>query len=163
MVLPMTSDHIPCKIVIGTSIPKSNLFRFENFWPEHPGFFDVVKDAWSKPIRNNRDSALTLAGRLKNTRYNLKLWSRNLSNLSDLIDTCNKVVFFLDSLEDCRVLFVPEWNLRAIIKKQLQTLLRYKNIYWKKRYTTNRIKFGDECTKFFHAMATISFRRNTIT
>jgi hypothetical protein len=41
MVLPLakvTSDHIPCKIVIGTSIPKSNIFSFENVWPEHPGF-----------------------------------------------------------------------------------------------------------------------------
>ena len=26
----------------------------------------------------------------------------------------------------------------------------------------NRVKLGDECTKFFHAMATISFRRNKI-
>jgi hypothetical protein len=41
-------------------------------------------------------------------------------------------------------------------------LLHYKQLYWKKRYTVNRIKLGDECTKFFHAMATISFRRNSI-
>ena len=45
----------------------------------------------------------------------------------------------------------------------MQTLLRYKNLYWKKRFTTNRIKLGDECTKFFHAMATVSYRRNAIT
>ena len=34
LVLPMakiTSDHIPCKISIGTSIPKTSIFRFENF------------------------------------------------------------------------------------------------------------------------------------
>ena len=60
-------------------------------------------------------------------------------------------------------LFPAEWNLRSIVKEHLQTLLRYKNIYWKKRYTINRIKLGDECTKFFHTMATVSYRRNTIT
>jgi len=166
MVLPLakiTSDHIPCKIVIGTSIPKSNIFRFENYWPEHPGFFDTVQDGWLKQVRNARDSASSLAGKLKNTRYNLKRWSSNLSNLSALVSTCNKVIFFLDSLEECRSLFLPEWNLRLIIKKQLQTLLKYKNIYWRKRFTNNKVKFGDECTKFFHAMATVSYRRNTIT
>ena len=166
MVLPsakITSDHIPCKIVIGTSILKSNIFRFENFWPEYPGFFEAVQDGWSKQVRNLRDSASSLAGKLKNTRYNLKRWIKNLSNLSSLIATCNKVIFYLDSLEDCRPLFLPEWNLRLIIKKHLQTLLRYKNIYWRKRYTNNRVRFGDECRKIFHAMATTSYRKNTIT
>jgi hypothetical protein len=41
--------------------------------------------------------------------------------------------------------------------------LHYRNAYWKERYTVNRINFGGECTKFFHAMATISFRKNYIT
>ena len=36
-------------------------------------------------------------------------------------------------------------------------------MYWKQRYTANRFIFGDECTKFFHTMATTSFRKNTIT
>ena len=34
LLLPMvkpTSDHTPCYIQIGTSIPKDNIFRFENF------------------------------------------------------------------------------------------------------------------------------------
>lgn len=49
-VLPLarvTSDHVPCKIMINTSIPKSNLFRFENFWTEHSDFMGVVQDSWS--------------------------------------------------------------------------------------------------------------------
>ena len=166
LVLPMakiTSDHIPCKISIGTSIPKTSIFRFENFWPEHPRFFSTVQDGWLKQVRNNRDTTSILAGKLKNTRHSLKLWSKNLSNLSALINTCNKVVFYLDYLEECRVLYLPEWNLRVIVKSQLQTLLRYKNMYCKKIYTNNRIKFGDECTKFFHTMATVSYRKNTIT
>ena len=40
-VLPLakiTSDHIPCRISISTKIPKSNVFRFENFWAEHDDF-----------------------------------------------------------------------------------------------------------------------------
>ena len=49
-----------------------------------------------------------------------------------------------------------------MIKDQLAKLLHSKNIYVKKRYTVNRIRFGDECTKFFHAMATVSYRKNSI-
>ena len=96
MVMPLaktTSDHIPCKIVIGTAIPKSNIFRFENFWPQHPGFADTVKEGWEKQMRNSRDSASSLVGKLKNTRYSLKQWSKKLSNLSALISMCNKVIF----------------------------------------------------------------------
>jgi len=94
------------------------------------------------------------------------------------VDLCNKVIFFLDSLEECRSLFLTEWNFRTIIKAKLLHLLRCRNIYWKQRHTVNRVKFGDEsigskdtvnrvkfgdeCTKYFHAMATLSFRRNSI-
>jgi len=45
-VLPMAkpiSDHIPCNVMTGTYIPKAKIFRFENFLPDHPGFFDVVQ------------------------------------------------------------------------------------------------------------------------
>ena len=53
LLLPMarlTSDHIPCKIQIGTSIPKAQIFRFQNFWVEHQGFYDLVKYVWSTNI-----------------------------------------------------------------------------------------------------------------
>lgn len=59
-------------------------------------------------------------------------------------------------------MYNTEINLRQLIKNHLSKLLHYKNEYWKKRYTVNRVKFGDECTKFFHSVATISFRRNAI-
>jgi hypothetical protein len=65
-------------------------------------------------------------------------------------------------VEELRSLYSPEWNLRQIVKSQLAALLRYQNQYWKKRYTINRVKLGDECTKFFHAMETISHRKNSI-
>jgi len=103
-----------------------------------------------------------LSAKFKCLLYDLKYWSRKLSNLAMLIEKCNKVIFFMDSLEECRRLLDPEWNFRVIIKKHLATLLKYRKLYWQKRYTVNRVRFGDECTKFFHAMATINFRKNSI-
>jgi hypothetical protein len=42
----ITSDHIPCKI-INTSIPRANLFCFENFWEEQEDFLDTVMECWN--------------------------------------------------------------------------------------------------------------------
>lgn len=36
------SDHIPFVIHIDSCIPKANIFRFENFWLQHPGFKETV-------------------------------------------------------------------------------------------------------------------------
>ena len=41
-------------------------------------------------------------------------------------------------------------------------LLRFRNIYWKQRHTVNRIQYGDECTKYFHGMANMNYRENSI-
>jgi hypothetical protein len=40
-------------------------------------------------------------------------------------------------------------------KSKLLNYLRFRNTYWK-RYTSNMIKFGDECMKFFYAMPIVS-------
>jgi hypothetical protein len=157
----ITSDHIPCKIVISTSIPRANIFRFENFWVEQDDFLDTVLDCWGGTPTLN-DAAKNISSKFKALRASLKNWSKHLSNLSLLISNCNKVICFIDALEDRHGLFNPEANLRNAVKRQLQQWLRYKNLYWKKRYTINRIKLGDECTKFFHGMATISYRRSAI-
>jgi hypothetical protein len=147
--------------VISTRIPKASLFRFENFWAEHDDFLQTVNDCWM--VTNALiDSARSISAKFKALRAKLKDWSKNISNLRLLIGNCNRVICFLDALEDRRGLFNPEANLRSIVKRQLQKLLHYKNLYWRQRYTVNRIKFGDECTKFFHGMATVSYRRNSI-
>ena len=103
LVLPLakiTSNHIPCKISIGTSIPRSNIFRFENYWPDHPGFFEVVQAAWAKPAPR-LDIAATISAKFKSLRYDLEYWSKKISNLSMLIDRSNKVIYYMDSLEEC--------------------------------------------------------------
>lgn len=68
----------------------------------------------------------------------------------------------LNGLEDQHRLSVIEANFRKIIKAHLQKLLEAKRIYWKQRSTVRWVKFGVENSSLFHAMATISFRRNYI-
>ena len=157
----ITSDHIPCKVVIDTKIPRASIFRFENFWAEMSSFQDIVQDSWMQHTHQT-DAASVLSTKFKRLRYSLKNWSKQFSNMKTFIANCNTVILHLDALEELRTLYNPEHNLRNILKTHLPALLRSMNTYWKNRYTENRIKFGDECTKFFHDMATITFRKNTI-
>jgi len=104
-VLPLakiSSDHIPCRISVSTKILKSNIFRFENFWVEHDGFFDLVHNSWYS-LHDSSNSARNISKKFKKLRGDLKIWSKSLSNLSLLIDNCNEVIGFLDALEDRRV------------------------------------------------------------
>ena len=81
------SDHIPYVLHIGTHIPKGRMFRFENFWVEHPGFMDIVKLHWdNSPVYAN--AAENRSSKLKQVRSGQRKWSKSLSNLNKLI-YCN--------------------------------------------------------------------------
>jgi exonuclease III len=164
VVLPLAntaSDHIPCVVNIDTVIPKANIFRFENFWTEQPGFMDCVKEVWNS--RSNKAySSAVLVDKFKSLRYALKKWHTSLSKLKINIQNCNKVILLLDTLEEQRPLFLTELNFRQIVKLHLENLLLVECNYWRKRCTIRWVKVGEDNTKFFHAMATQRHRRNAI-
>lgn len=69
------SDHIPFVIHIGSNIPKSQLFRFENYWTQHPGFLETVTLHWnSSPVYGN--AAKNLSSKLKHVRHGLRKGAR---------------------------------------------------------------------------------------
>jgi hypothetical protein len=164
LVLPMaksSSDHVPCMVTIDTIIPKARIFRFENYWVEHPSFFDCVLKSWSKPSHKSSSSAI-LAHKLKCLRYDLKKWQTSLSTIKVMIENCNKVILLLDNLEESRPLCKPEFNFRKIVKLHLEKLLKAQCQYWRKRCSIRWIKVGEDNIEFFHGMASQRFRRNTI-
>jgi hypothetical protein len=50
----------------------------------------------------------------------------------------------------------------VIIKGKIHNLLAMQNTYWRQRFTQRLVQFGDEKTKFFHAMASERYRKNVI-
>ena len=156
-----TSDHVPCVVSIDTVIPKANLFRFDNFWVQQPGFLDCVRGVWDSDVPNLSSSAL-LTHKFKLLRGALKKWRTSLSKLKILIAQCNMVILFLDDMEEDRPLFLQEANFRKIVKLHYEKLLRAQCQYWKKRCTARWMKLGEENSKFFHAMATERYRSNVI-
>lgn len=157
-----TSDHIPCMVQIDTTIPKANVFRFENYWIEQHDFLDIVQDTWNTEVRSS-NIVTKVAAKFKLLRKTLKKWSKSISKINNLIAQCNEVLSILDKLEEQIPLYTQESNFRKIVKKHILKLLKFQKEYWKKRYTIRWTKFGDENTKFFHAAATERFRQNTIT
>ena len=120
-----------------------------------------MQEVWNRPVRSH-NAATVLCRKFKALRYALKNWSKTISRISVAIVNCNETLAQLDELENNRVLTIPEMNFRNILKKHLLRLLIYQNIYWKKRCTIRWVKFGDENTKFFQAVATERFRHNNI-
>ena len=67
MALPLartTSDHVPIVIKIGTSIPRSKIFRFENYGLKHPQFNEIVKNIWEQQV-SETDNAKTISANFK--------------------------------------------------------------------------------------------------
>jgi hypothetical protein len=155
------SDHVPCVVNIDTNIPKVALFRFDNYWVDLPGFKDCVTKSWS--ARSHKSYSTTIvADKFKKLRAELKRWHVSLSKLKELIQKCNSVILFPDTLEEQRSLYRVEFNFRAIVKVHLDELLLAECNYWRKRCTIRWMKQGEDNTKFFHAMATERYRRNSI-
>jgi hypothetical protein len=121
----------------------------------------VVKNIWD--IHCLGDAAKCLSAKLKRLRKGLKQWSSSFQVLNVLISNCNTVILQIDNLEEKLSLHMSEWNFRNIVKKKLQNPLLCKQDYWGNRCTARWAKLGDESTSFFHSMATIRFRKNSIT
>jgi hypothetical protein len=113
------SDHCPCIVSILTQIPKSKIFRFENFWLKHPDFQNVLSQCWNEPVSDS-DKAKVLTAKLKKLRKRLREWQASLINLKTLIANVRVIILFLEILADHRDLGLHEWNFKKILK----------NIFW---------------------------------
>jgi hypothetical protein len=129
---------------------------------EHEHFLAVVAHGWAVPTFQT-DSAKILSAKFKNLRRVLKAWQSQISNLKANIANVKSVLILRGILEEYKDLTVHEWNFRIVLQDKYTFLLRQQQIYWKQRGTLKRVKFGDEGSKFVHAIATIRQRRNLIT
>lgn len=65
------SDHCPFVVNICTTIPKTSIFRLENFWLKHHDFQQVLLQSWSASSHTN-DSAMLLTAKFKKLRRDIK-------------------------------------------------------------------------------------------
>ena len=96
MVTPLSkpiSDHTPFNIQIGTSIPRSTLFRFENYWLSHHDFKEKVKSIGEQDIPES-DSAKRITAKFKRPRKGIKIWAKDKSQLASTIKDTSAVIEF---------------------------------------------------------------------
>ena len=123
-----TSEHVPFMVKIGTTIPKSNIFRCENYWLEHSDFHEIVKQIWTQDV-DETNSAKIIASKFKWLRKGLKIWSRNISNLKQIIENTNFMILCYDQFEDNGPLCTVEDNGRNILKMHLEEILKQQCLY----------------------------------
>jgi exonuclease III len=98
-----TSDHVPLRVDVSTVIPKSNLFRFENYWVKAAGFQDVLTSVWACRTNNNDTSAI-VAAKLKETRRAIREWRKQIPRIAQRETDCRIVINLLDRVEEARPL-----------------------------------------------------------
>ena len=158
----ISSNHVPIKIQIDSNIPRSQIFRFEEYWTEFSGFIETVEKHWLNSTHFS-DSPKNLNSKFKSIKRGLKSWSKQYSQLNKIIDNCCFYVKLFDGIEEQRPLARVEKNFRKLLIKHTNKLLEAKRIYWRIRANMRWANLCDENTEFFHAIATYVFRHNYIT
>jgi hypothetical protein len=118
-----TSDHVPCLISIFTAIPKTHIFRFENYWLQPEDFMNQVSFGRHSDFHHS-DVTKMITTKFKNLRKVLKNWKRSLSNLKQNITNVKLTLDLLNFLEDFRDLSLVEWNFIIILESKLISLLQ---------------------------------------
>jgi hypothetical protein len=136
-----TSDHVPLKIEISTAIPKSQVFRFENYWVKDATFLPIIISAWNCRIPNS------------DTRRSIKSWRKSRPNLGQQETDCRTVIDLFDFVEERRLLSPIEANLRSLVVRILDRVTQSKLLLWKQRSKIKVAIEGDENSRYFHACA----------
>ncbi|CAO2142968.1 unnamed protein product [Urochloa humidicola] len=155
-----TSDHTPIQLKLSTTIPKPNLFRFENGWLKHRDYLPAVLPAWHHA--GSQDAAAALVRSLKATRCASKVWARGKRAFPTLTSNCKFTIFLFDVLEEGCDLSAGEQLLRRLCRDRLALDVRERAAYWKQRGKQRAIREADSNTQFFHAHASQRLRRNHI-
>lgn len=147
----ISSDHVPIKIQIDSNIPKSQIFRFEEFWTKFAKFIETVENHWNNSIFF-ADSAKNISAKFKAVRRGLKRWSKQFSQLNKTIENCCYYVKLINGIEDHGLLTDIERRFRKILIIYTKKLLESIRKYWRIRANIRWAKLGDENTKSFQCL-----------
>nr|XP_051201804.1 uncharacterized protein LOC127315350 [Lolium perenne] len=113
------SDHCPLLITSISTPPRKARFRFENFWPRHAGFFDVVRKAWA-PGMTSTNPLMRIRVKLGRTARALRSWSKELfGDARFQLHLANEIIHRFDIAQEDRTLGPLEFELRKLLKTRV--------------------------------------------
>ncbi|KAK3221474.1 hypothetical protein Dsin_008499, partial [Dipteronia sinensis] len=155
------SDHRMILLVCST-VPQvhqglSRAFRFEPFWLKDADFGRVIDAVWKET--GHTLSVLALKRKLELCATTLSAWSRRkFGNIRRQIETKNREI---DRLYKCCGKPGVMTNISQL-ERAVEGLLECEEIYWKQMSRADWLQAGDRNSKFFHAKATASKKKNSI-
>lgn len=156
------SDHCPIILKTVCSNWGPRPFRFNNFWLQHPGFGDMVKNFW-EGIEVEGWAAFVLKEKLKNLKVELVRWNREVfGHLDTKIAGLGDEIRLLDLKAEASGIDETEFCIRKSLLNELweKTIMKESLLVQKSR--SRWLKEGDENSGFFHACINSRRRVNHI-
>ena len=149
---------IPPAFFVGDEAPpRTCRFRFETFWLEQPGFFEMVRDRWLEAVASPPRVFCVVDvwhHCAKMARQAMKGWGANLgaelrSRKGALLDQ----IKVLDDLADRQGLSPDDWLRRYALESSLMDIYKSEELFWQRRGGQNWLLKGDANTAYFQAIA----------
>jgi hypothetical protein len=159
------SDHSPICLINGeSSILTTSQFRFETYWLNQDGFFELMLKWWSSPPPPRGPiSAQVWKWKLNQLKLKLKGWSANIKkDIRIKKQHLSSSVSQYELLLEQRDLSDEEYESFFSAKNDLCNIYRDEVLYWQQRVRLQWLHKGDANTKFFHAIAPSKKRSNLI-
>ncbi|XP_058181176.1 uncharacterized protein LOC131299606 [Rhododendron vialii] len=151
------SDHAPISFVTS---PPSTLFpfpsKFEAWWLQNTTATQIIKFTWNLPLPGS--PLFKVVNHNKSMLKVLKLWARERK---DSIPVKIKMIqsqlcSVLENISSSNLL------LEKSLRKDLDSLLEQKELFWAQRAKQHWRTLGDSNTKFFHSMTKARRARNHV-
>ena len=151
------SDHSPILASVSIKNWGPKPFRFLNYWLSHHDCLKVIHESWKQLGK------APIIEKLRGVKRKLKAWNiSHFGSIDENIRKCENIISDLDNNAKSRDLSEEELELRRNAQNDLWKWMKRRESYWAQHSRSRWLKEGDKNTRFFHTLATIRRRKNSI-